>query len=85
VSQGRRFATDPPQLSCDAIEHGTLFLPALRVIVDLAGDRRHDLLLLLARGVIETFRDPRVIEAEIASQGRRRPAQVVRRERLQAE
>ena len=24
VSQSRRFANDPPQLSCDAIEHGTL-------------------------------------------------------------
>jgi hypothetical protein len=34
--------------------------------------------------VIETFRDPRIVEAEIASQRRRRPAQIVRRERLQA-
>jgi hypothetical protein len=29
----------------------------------------HDLLLRLARGVIETVRDPRIIKAGIASQG----------------
>ena len=34
--------------------------------------------------MIEAFRDPRIIKAEIARQGRRRPAQIVRRERPQA-
>jgi hypothetical protein len=45
----------------------------------------HDLLQLLARGMIEAFRDPSIIEAEIASQCRRRPAQIVRREWSPAE
>jgi hypothetical protein len=35
--------------------------------------------------MIETFRDSRVIEAEITRQGRGRPAQVVWREGLDAE
>jgi hypothetical protein len=35
--------------------------------------------------MIEAFRDPGIIEAEIASQCRRRPAQIVRREWPQAE
>ncbi len=35
--------------------------------------------------MIEAFRDPCVVKAEVARQGRRRPAQVVRRERLEAE
>jgi hypothetical protein len=33
--------------------------------------------------MIETFRDPRIIKAEITSQGRRRAAQIVRCERPQ--
>lgn len=69
----QRLADDPPKLGRDAIEHRTLFVHSLRVIVDLAGDGRHDLLLLLARGVIEAFGDPRIIEAEVARQSRRRP------------
>ena len=55
------------------------------MIVDLAGDAGHDLLLLLARGMVEAFRDPRIIESEITGQGRRRPTQIVRRERPQTE
>jgi hypothetical protein len=35
--------------------------------------------------VIEAFRDPRIIEAEIARQRRRRPTQIVWREWLHAE
>jgi hypothetical protein len=31
--------------------------------------------------VIETLRDPRIVKAEIASQGRRQAPQIVRRER----
>jgi hypothetical protein len=54
------------------------------VVVDLACDGRHDSLLLFARGVIETFRDPRMIEAEITGQDCRRRAEVVRCELLQA-
>ena len=56
-----RLANDPPQLGCDAVEHRALFLHPLGVVVDLAGDAGHDLLLLLARGMIETFRDLSVI------------------------
>jgi hypothetical protein len=60
-------ADDPPQFGCDAIQHRALFLHPLGVIVDLAGDAGHDLLLLLARGVIETVGDRRIIKAEIAA------------------
>jgi hypothetical protein len=76
------FANDPAQLSCDAIEHSALLLHPLGVVVDLAGDGGHDLLLVLARGVIETLCDPCIVKAEIARQGRRRSAQIVRCERL---
>ena len=41
--------------------------------------------VLLAHGVVEALGDRRIVKAEIAGQGRRRPAQIVRRERLQAE
>ena len=85
VVHGRRLADDPPKLGCDAVQHRALLLHPLGVIVDLTGDAGHDLLLLLARGVIETLRDPRIVKAEVARQGRRRPAQIVRRERPQTE
>jgi hypothetical protein len=56
-----------------------LLLHALGVIVDLAGTICSCFLL----AAWKAFRDPSVIKAEIARQGRRRPAQIVRRERLQ--
>jgi len=76
-------ADDPPQLGRDAVQHRALFLHPLGVIVHFAGDRRHDLLGLLARGVVEALRNPCVVEAEVAGQGRCRPAQVMGRERLE--
>jgi len=41
------------------------------VVVDLPSDAGHSLFLPLARGVIETFRDPRIIKAEIAEEAGR--------------
>jgi len=67
-------ADNPPQLGRHPVQHRALLLHALAVIVDLAGDGRHDLLRLLARGMVEAFRDPRVVETEITGQRRRRPA-----------
>src|SRR4029077_6769467 len=80
-----RLADDALKLGCDPVQHRALLLHPLGVVVDLASDGRHGLLLLLARGMIETLRDPCIVEAKIARQGRRRPAQIVRRERLEAE
>jgi hypothetical protein len=79
-----RLADDSPKLSGDAIEHGSLLPHALGQFIDPAGDGRDDLLLLPDRSVVEALRDPSLIKTKIASQGRRRPAQIVRRERLQA-
>lgn len=55
------------------------------MIVDLAGDRRHDHVALPTDGVVKALRDDGVIEAKIASQRSRRPSEVVWRERLEAE
>ena len=78
----------PGQLRADRAAHivpmGTFALDAPCWKSALRAAFGHVLLLLLARGVIETLRDPRIVKAEIASQGRRRAAQIVRRERLQA-
>jgi hypothetical protein len=61
---------DPPKLRRHAVQHRALFLHALGVIVDHAGDAGHNLLLLLARGVIQALRNPSIVKAEIASQRR---------------
>jgi hypothetical protein len=45
----------------DAIQQRAFLLHPFGVVVDLASDAGHDLLLLLAGGVIETFRDLSVI------------------------
>ena len=62
------------------IQHRALLLHPLGMILDLARDARHDLIRLFARGMIEAFRDPRIIKAEIARQGGRRSAQIVWRD-----
>jgi len=57
---------DPPKLG-NAIQHRALLLHALGVIVDLAGTICSCFLL----AAWKAFRDPSVIKAEIARQGRR--------------
>jgi hypothetical protein len=75
----------PGQLRADRAAHivpmGTFALDAPCWKSALRAAFGHVLLLLLARGVIETLRDPRIVKAEIASQGRRQAPQIVRRER----
>jgi hypothetical protein len=45
-------ADDPPQFGCNAIQHRALLLHPLRVVVDLAGDTGHDLLLVCTENPI---------------------------------
>lgn len=80
-----RLADDPQQLGRDAVQHRTLFFHPLTVVVDLARDGRHDGVALLCHGVVKAFGDRSIVKAEIAGQSCRRPPQIVRRERLEAQ
>jgi hypothetical protein len=81
----KRPADDPPQLGGDSVHHRPLFFHPLGVVVDLARDGRHHGVALLCHGVVKTFGNGSIVKAEIACQCRRRPPQIVRRERLEAQ
>ncbi|MGY4330990.1 hypothetical protein ACVWWG_005407 [Bradyrhizobium sp. LB7.2] len=60
----RRF-DNPPELGRHAVQHSTLLLDSLGVVVHLVSNGRNDLFGLLDGRVIEALRDPCIVKTEV--------------------